>query len=195
MIRKPAKRFGGALGDEFAKLWEAVVANQINSVHGGEVDHTSTGTIIRVGKGRTEDSSSTTTTTTTALYAGGIYQNLDGITTTHGQQHFYGDAHLAPAVSGASSLVNWVGPALLSEVAFAQSVYTYVSQTNGFIRPVGTSALATSRWALSSSYAYQEMIMLGKLTRSIGIGQADGTTFVADYVDLNTAGRVWEWIT
>ena len=46
MIQKPPKRFGGALGEEFSKLWDAVVAGQVIPAPGQNVSRTSRGTII-----------------------------------------------------------------------------------------------------------------------------------------------------
>ena len=48
MIRRPPKRFGGALQEEFDKLWDAMQRVQISSATGLEMDQTTNGTMIRV---------------------------------------------------------------------------------------------------------------------------------------------------
>lgn len=47
MIRRPQSKIGGSLGKEIDALWDAVAAAQVNSVAGGKVDRTSSGTTIK----------------------------------------------------------------------------------------------------------------------------------------------------
>ena len=47
MIRKPRKKFGGALGEAFDELWEAVEAGQIVESDSMTVDKTTRGTVVR----------------------------------------------------------------------------------------------------------------------------------------------------
>lgn len=51
MIRRPRKKFGGALGEAFAELWEAVEAGQIVESDGVAVDRTTRGVVLRAGDG------------------------------------------------------------------------------------------------------------------------------------------------
>ena len=51
MIRKPRKKFGGALGEAFEELWEAVEAGQIVESDGVSVDRTTRGTVVRARGG------------------------------------------------------------------------------------------------------------------------------------------------
>ena len=51
MIRRPRKKFGGALGEAFAELWEAVEAGQIVESDGVAVDRTTRGVVLRAGGG------------------------------------------------------------------------------------------------------------------------------------------------
>ena len=47
MIRRPRKKFGGALGEAFDELWEAVEAGQIVESDSMTVDKTTRGTVVR----------------------------------------------------------------------------------------------------------------------------------------------------
>ena len=51
MIRRPRKKFGGALGEAFAELWEAVEAGQIVESDSMTVDKTTRGTVVRARGG------------------------------------------------------------------------------------------------------------------------------------------------
>ena len=51
MIRRPRKKFGGALGEAFDELWEAVEAGQIVESDFVSVDKTSRGVIVRARDG------------------------------------------------------------------------------------------------------------------------------------------------
>ena len=51
MIRRPRKKFGGALGEAFEELWEAVEAGQIVESDFVSVDKTSRGVIVRARDG------------------------------------------------------------------------------------------------------------------------------------------------
>ena len=50
MIRRPTKRFGGALQEEFDKLWDAIVSAQVVSAPGYQLDKTTQGTVLRPAK-------------------------------------------------------------------------------------------------------------------------------------------------
>lgn len=191
---------GGLGGRADAQLAEEARRNQVQPSKDIMVARTSTGTFLTLREPRGGSSTTTGTTTGTSVVeyrsdinAATVAANMLGITTAHGQQLFYGEASLEGNNYASATIVNWIGPPLLSGVAFDQSASTYVSETNGFIRPLGVSG--TSRWKLSSGYAYQEQILLGKLPRPLGIGKPDGSTFIADWVDLNNAGRIWAWVT
>ena len=51
MIRKPRKKFGGALGEAFDELWEAVEAGQIVESDSMTVEKTTRGTVVRARGG------------------------------------------------------------------------------------------------------------------------------------------------
>ena len=55
MIRKPRKKFGGALGEAFDELWEAVEAGQIVESDSMTVDKTTRGTVVRARGGVSGD--------------------------------------------------------------------------------------------------------------------------------------------
>ena len=190
----------GLGGQADAQLAREAIRIQVQPSKDIMFARTSGGTFLtlrepRVGSSTTtgETSGPTVIEYRSDINAATVAANMLGITTAHGQQLFYGEASLEGNNYAGATIVNWIGPPLLSGVAFAQSASTYVSETNGFIRPLGVSG--TSRWKLSSGYAYQEQILLGILPRPLGIGKPDGSTFRADWVDLNNAGRIWEWVT
>lgn len=47
-MRHRRPRFQGELGKQIEALWRAIDSIKIRSVEGGEVTHTSTGTIIKI---------------------------------------------------------------------------------------------------------------------------------------------------
>jgi hypothetical protein len=194
---------GGLGGQADAQLAREALRNQVQPSKDIMVARTSGGTFLtlREPRGGSSTTTGTTTGTTVVEYrsdinAATVAANMLGITTAHGQQLFYGEANLEGSQYASPTVVNWIGPPIISGVASAQSVYSYTKQPNGFFQPEGAmlDGSGATRWKIWS-YEYGEQILLGKLPRPLAVSNADGSVFRADWVDLNNAGRIWTWVT
>ena len=71
MIRKPRKKFGGALGEAFDELWEAVEAGQIVESDSMTVDKTTRGTVVRAKVGAASSDGASVSFPETDLFRNG----------------------------------------------------------------------------------------------------------------------------
>lgn len=172
MIQKPPKRFGGALGEEFSKLWDAVVAGQVIPAPGQNVSRTSRGTIIepkaKAGGG------TAATSVTWATVAGSVLDTLQGYQAETGAPVGYIKCHPSTADSSGNASGSFDTSTTLWAVPYGDRTTTWAQYADGWYREDFVH------------YFDNEVIYLGELEHPF-YDSTSGEKIT--HIDLNAGGK------
>lgn len=201
-------RFGGALGEEFARVEGMIRRSSVQRSPNMRVSHTSAGVLLepRVGDGSAipAESSEDAVTVSFASYTSTGF--LKGVDQSWGKALFCGTAF-----KGVFQY-DWIGPPIsehlfgsiltdasvggATQVGTAHNVGHYPKNylPSGF--GGGAGPVVKGDWKLSFPYPNGGVITLLRLDLPVVFNLADdgepADEFVAYYIDANLEGRVWE---
>lgn len=211
---------GGLGGQADAQLAREALRNQVQPSKDIMVARTSGGTFLTLREPRggaglqpTEVISGAGTINYTASIQFAQYNGfgaLKGIEQSFGKEYFCGTAN---GVGGSNTPMNWIGPPIGKHLLGASLVDDSIQEASaaGFSTGVGDypwnhlpsgfggggGSVVKGNWRLSIPYNEFDSLWLMRLNTPMTINLADDgdpqVLFVADFVDANMMGRVWEY--